>query len=114
MGARWGRVPCWGGRERANGEKGFPASREENPLQEFRGDGGRGACEGGGPLGQGLLPFVGVLGEEGVSLPAEEGPALERWRGTGGLRRSLRAGITESGAGGSKRGAWGGGERQDT
>lgn len=70
------------GREGANGGKGFPVSREEAPLlQELRGDGGREACEGGGPLGQGLLPFGGALGEEGASLPAEEGPALEGTRG---------------------------------
>lgn len=76
VGARWGRVPCWGGREGANGEKGFPATREEAPEQEGRGNGGRRACEGGGALGQGLLPSGGGLGEEGVRLPVEEGPAL--------------------------------------
>lgn len=87
------------GREGANGEKGFPASGEEASLQERRGDGGRGACEGGGPLGQELLPFGGALGEEGVSLPAKEGSALERWKGTGGLKRSLRAGVPGRGWG---------------
>lgn len=65
------------GREGANGEKSFPAPREEALLEELGGDGGRGACEGEGSRGQGLLPFGGALGEEGVSLPAEEGPALE-------------------------------------
>lgn len=84
------------GREGANGEKGFPGSREEAPLEQLGGDGGRGACEGGESLGQGLLPFGRALEEEGGSLPAEEGPALERWRGAGGLRRSLRAGAPGS------------------
>lgn len=99
------------GREGANGEKGFPASGEEASLQERRGDGGRGACEGGGPLGQELLPFGGALGEEGVSLPAKEGSALERNRGAEEVFAGRGAGT---GVGGSERGACGGGERHDT
>lgn len=58
--------------------------RKKPHLQESGGNGGRGVCEGGGPLRQGLLPFGGAFGEEGVSLRVEEGPALERWRELGG------------------------------
>lgn len=90
---------CLAGEGGKGWRRGFPESREAAFLQESRGDGGRGACEGGGSLGQGLLPFVGAFGEEGVSLPEEEGPVLECWRGAGGLRRSLWAGVPGTGWG---------------
>lgn len=64
---------CLAGEEGRGWRRGFPAPEEGASLQESRG------MEVGVPApGQGLLPFGGALGEEGVILPAEEGPALER------------------------------------
>lgn len=99
---------CLAGEGGKGWRRGFPTSEEEaSSAGERGGDGGRGACEGGEPLRQGLLPFGGAFGEEGVSLPVEEGPALER---AGGLRRSLgRDGeMGWPGVRDSERGVWGG------
>lgn len=100
---------CW---ERGDGEGAFLRLSKE-PLCGKAGDGGRGARR---ALAAGTATG-GALGEEAVSLPAEEGPAPERSRRGGRARRSLRAkgggrpGVRHGGAAGVKgengRGLWG-------
>lgn len=92
------------GREGANGEKGFPASREETPLQELRGDGGRGAC------GAGIAAFCGGPWGGGSQPPGGGGTCSGALEGNRGTEEVSAGKGTETGVGGSERGAWGGGE----
>lgn len=81
-------------REGANGEKGFPASREETPLQELRGDGGRGAS------GAGTAAFWGGPWGGGSQPPGGERRDL-RWRleGNRGTEEVSAGRGAETGAG---------------